>query len=47
MNKDAICKMQKRIIHNVRELNKHGVTAAGELKKAIHGLAENAGKKGD
>lgn len=47
MNKDVICKLQERIIHNVRELNRHGVTAAGELKEAIHRLAKNAGKEGD
>lgn len=45
MNKDVIRKMQERIIHNVRELDKHSITAAGEIKEAIHGLAENVGKK--
>lgn len=47
MNKDVIRKMQERIIHNIRELNRHGVTAAGEHKEAIHGLTENVGKRGD
>lgn len=47
MNKNVICEMQERIIHNVRELNKHVTAATGELKEAVHGLAEAARKEDD
>lgn len=39
--------LKSRLLNLMKELNRNGVTAAGELKEAIHGLAENAGKKGD
>ena len=40
MNKDVIRKMQERIIHNVRELNKHVTAATGELMDVIHGIGK-------
>lgn len=39
--------LKSRILDVMKELNRNGVTAAGELKEAIHGLTENVGKKGD
>ncbi len=39
--------LKTRILDLVKKLNRHGAAATGELKEAVHGLAENARKEGD
>lgn len=47
MNKDVICKMQKRIIHNVRELNKLGAEAVHGVKEAVSPLFDAIKEDGE
>lgn len=39
--------LKNRILGLMKTLDRNGVTAAKEVREMVHGLAKNAGKKGN